>query len=151
MSVAQTWQTPVRKSTTEDHRSDPTLAAVLQRKPCSDEVPLAAWWFLAEALGHSVVVRRAAEGVAIIDAPMLRLAIERARFAAEAALEELDDCLAEPSTDDGRSAPGIYATVPTVRATTSELARLIVSARATPTDRLRTAILLHLDALRLAV
>ena len=46
---------------------DVALATVLNGKPLHDEVPHAAWWYVAESLRHSVHVRRSVDGVAILD------------------------------------------------------------------------------------
>jgi hypothetical protein len=155
MSTTQTRQLPGHEAMIEGHPTDPMLAAVLQGKPAADEIPLAAWWLLAESLSHSVIVRRATERVEIADAPTIHLETKRAWFAAVAALEQLKDPAAKRSgLDAGRVGCRVGSRRrgenPTVRATTRELALLIVSHRTTPIGRLRAAILAHLDALRLA-
>jgi hypothetical protein len=127
------------------------LDAVLQGKPPSDEVPVAVWWLLAESLAHSVLVRRATEGVEILDPPSLHLEARRGRLAAEAALERLIDAtMSSPAVKDRPIGHRRIPANPTVRTTIRELARLIVTPRCTPAELLRAAILSHLDALRLA-
>jgi len=136
---------------TENRVADTPLSAVLQGKPAADDVPVAAWLLIADSLQHSVLVRRALEGVAILAVPVLRLETNRARLAALAALEELGDEVTEPlrppvRPPDSRGFPSI----PALRATSYDLARLIVSPRVTSRDRLCAAIHIHLEALRLA-
>ena len=139
------------RSAAPSRPTDRMLAAVLEGKPLADEVPLAVWWFLAESLRHSVIVRRATEGVALLDLPVLRVELGRARRAAEAALEELECASSNPETlTDDRGVPPV-AGRPSVRATTRDLARLFVTSRPTLKVRLRSAILDHLEALQCAV
>ncbi len=118
---------------------DARLTAVLESKLSVDEVPLETWWHLAESLRHSIAVRRAREGVAIIDADVLQRASYRAIWSAQAALAHLG----EGSSKRTAGRPGR----PNVRATIRDLARLIVSVRATPLETLRGAVLDHLEAL----
>src|SRR3954447_17871281 len=72
---------PITAFRPTDHR----LAALLESKPAADDVPLEAWWHLAESLQHSVAVRRAREGVATLDAAALRQQTYQARWSAQAA------------------------------------------------------------------
>ena len=76
---------PITAFRPTDHR----LAALLESKPAADDVPLEAWWHLAESLQHSVAVRRAREGVATLDAAALRQQTYQARWSAQAALAHL--------------------------------------------------------------
>jgi hypothetical protein len=135
-----------------DRNANPHLAAVLLAKPPTDDVPLAVWWLLAESLRHSVRVRRATECVEILDVAELFLEACRAGLYAEAALEEIDEKPIDSVTveDPARARPSLPASS-TVRATTCDLARLIVTSRAVTSERLRRSIIAHLDALRLAV
>jgi hypothetical protein len=135
-----------------DRTSDPHLAAVLLAKPPADDVPLAVWWLLAESLRHSVRVRRATACVEILDVAELYIEARQAGLYAEAALEEIDEeLIASVAVDDAaRRRPSLRPSS-TVRATTCDLACLIVTSRAVTSERLRGAILAHLDALRLAV
>jgi hypothetical protein len=120
--------------------SDPRLAAVLDGKPPADEVPIEAWWHLADSLQHAVSVRRAREGVELLDVEDLRRATYKARWSAQAALAHLGQGSTTWPTA-GRCGQ------PSVRTSIRDLARLIVSARLTPVDKLRGAVLNHLDAL----
>jgi hypothetical protein len=130
--------------------ADTPLAAVLQGKPAADEISVATWWLLAESLRQSVLVRRAAEG-AMVPSTEIRLAANRARLGCEAALAELGTTPVDrrlgcaPRVGSRRAVPP-----PTLRITIYSLARLIVSARTTSPATLRAAILVHLEALRLA-
>ncbi len=120
--------------------SDSRLAALLESKPTGDQVPLEVWWYLAESLRHSVPVRRAREGVAILGADVLKDEIDRARLSACAALARLGQ---GPSDRRTVTRPGPLS----VRTSIYELARLVVSARPTSLETLRGAVLDHLDAL----
>jgi hypothetical protein len=136
---------------TEPRPVDTPLDAVLQGKPSADEIPIAAWWFVAEALRHSVLVRRTVEGVATLPDPVFRLEASRARMAAEAALEELVDEVSMATTLENSNTGNKYSpTIPTIRATIYDLARLVVSPRSTPTVTLKAAIVAHLQALQVA-
>ncbi len=120
--------------------SDQRLAALLESKPATDEVPLETWWHLAESLQHSVVVRRAREGAAVLDAATLEHKTYQARWSAQAALAHL-------GPGPSRRPPVGRLGQPNVRATVRTLARFIVSPRPTPRENLRGAVLDHLDAL----
>jgi hypothetical protein len=141
-----------RMLATADRNADPHLGAVLLAKAPTDDVPLAVWWLLAESLRHSVRVRRTIEYVEILEVAELCLEASRAGLYAEAALEEIDERPVESVTVEGlfRKCSSLPASS-TVRATTCDLARLIVTSRAVTSERLRPAIIAHLDALRLAV
>jgi hypothetical protein len=119
--------------------SDMRLAAVIESKPAVDEVPLEAWWHLADCLRQSVPVRRAREGIEVLDAAALQRATHQAIWSAQAALAHLGEGTSTRTPD--RPGP------PNVRATMRDLARLIVSPRATPLEALRGSVLDHLEAL----
>jgi hypothetical protein len=119
---------------------DPRLAAVLDGKPPGDEVPMEAWWHLADSLQHAVSVRRAREGVELLDADNLKRETYQAQWSAQAALAHLGQGPAIwPDTGHRRQL--------SVRLSIRDLARLMVSARPTPIDKLRGAVLHHLEAL----
>lgn len=123
--------------------TDPPLSAVLHGKPGSDEVPVIAWWFLAESLKHSVLARRSVEGIATLSSTGLAHETMLARTAAEAAMHEtggMDGCRNAVLRDPGST--------PTLRDTIYTLARLIVSSRPTSRDHLATAVDRYLEALR---
>jgi hypothetical protein len=121
-------------------RSDPRLAAVLDGKPPADEVPTEAWWHLADSLQHAVSVRREREGVELLDSDDLKRETYKARWSAQAALAHLGQGAAIRPVADRREKL-------TVRTSIRDLAKLIVSARPTPMDKLRGAVLNHLEAL----
>jgi hypothetical protein len=121
-------------------RADPRLAAVLDGKPAADEVPLEVWWHLADSLQHAVSVRRAREGVELLDLDDLNRETYKARWSAQAALAHLGQGAAIWPVADRRDKLS-------VRTSIRDLARLIVSARPTPMDKLRGAVLNHLEAL----
>jgi hypothetical protein len=142
---------PYGSVATDQHSSDPTLAAVLLAKRAADDVPLATWWFLAESLRHSVCVRRAAEGVESLGAAEFERQVNRASLYAETALEEIDQQAANPSTIDDPL--WRHPTLPnnaTLRVTICALACLMVKSRAVTPVQLKATILAHLRALRLA-
>jgi hypothetical protein len=120
--------------------SDARLAALLESKPAAEEIPLEAWWYLVESLRHSVAVRRAREGVAVLGAAALTRETQQARCSAQAALRHLGQgpCRRRTIGRDGQRG---------VRATICDLARLIVSSRSTALETVRGAILDHLEAL----
>src|SRR3954449_6342616 len=120
--------------------SDPRLAAVLDRKPPADEVPMEAWWHLADSLEHAVAVRRAREGVELLDADALTRETYKARWSAQAALAHLGQGSAIWPT--GRRREHL-----SVRTSIRDLAGLIVSPRPTALDKLRGAVLNHIEAL----
>jgi hypothetical protein len=139
------------RSAAVDYAHDPRLAAVLLGKPVAEEVPLAAWWLLAESLQYAVAVRRVIEGVEALTPPDLGVKAGRARSYGEAALEELDPVPTDAAAVGARtSEPSAPSCAPTLRAMTSVTARLIVSSRTVTVAQLRGAILLYLDALRRA-
>jgi hypothetical protein len=119
---------------------DSRLAAVLDGKPPADEVPMEAWWHLADSLEHAVSVRRAREGVELLDPDDLERETYKARWSAQAALAHLGQGSALWPANARRERLS-------VRTSIRDLARLIVSARPTPMDKLRGAVLNHLDAL----
>src|SRR4051794_32972370 len=51
--------------------ADATLAALLENKETVDEVPLEAWWHIAESLRHSIAVRRDQEGIQRLETDVL--------------------------------------------------------------------------------
>jgi hypothetical protein len=118
---------------------DNSVAAVLESKPSVDEVPPEAWWHIAESLHHAIAVRRAREGIARLHAAVLQRHIYEAAWSAQAALARLGEGPIKQTS--GRSSP------PSIRGTSADLARLIVSARVTPLETLRGALLNHLEAL----
>ena len=65
------------------------LDALLKSKPPTDQVSLAAWWFVVSSLESAVPVRRAVEGVEVLSAAALARAVSRAQSAVRAALEEM--------------------------------------------------------------
>jgi hypothetical protein len=137
-------------SMTGRQRADTPLTAVLHGKPIDDEIPAATWWLLAEALRHSVIVRRAVEGVAILSVDEFLYAAGQARLASRAALDELCDPSRALSAQHHRRKVGERSQkAPAIRSTIYDLARLIVSPRPTASEVLRAAILRHLDALEI--
>lgn len=122
-----------------DQPLDSRLAAVLELKPSSDEVPLEVWCHLVESLRHSITVRRAREGVEVPDPRDLQHATHQAIWSARAALAHLGEGTSERAVRPGGSL--------SVRTTMRDLTHLIVTGRSTPLDRLRRAVLSHLEAL----
>jgi hypothetical protein len=120
--------------------ADPALAALLESKPTAEDVSLEVWWHVVQSLQHSLAVRRAREGVAVLTAEHLEQELHEAEAWAEAALAELGPGPSWRRTVGRHVEPG-------VRTTMSELARLIVSARCTEPQALRGALLDHLRAL----
>jgi hypothetical protein len=120
--------------------SDARLAALLESKPSVEEIPLEVWWYIVESLRHSVAVRRAREGVAVLGSEALRCETRRAEWSARAALAQVGGGPSKRRTSSRQGEP-------TVRATICDLARLIVSSRPTALDTVRGAVLDHLQAL----
>jgi hypothetical protein len=154
MNSRASWTNPPEPtshvSTTETLPADPPLSAVLQGKPPNDDVPLAAWWLIAESLRHSVPVRRAAEGVETLATAELCLEKFQARLASQFALHELGDhSIFRKASSEEAAVTGQSSPVLTLRGTIRNLARLMVRGRPTPTSELVTAIQLHLEALKL--
>jgi hypothetical protein len=119
------------------------LAALLRSKPPTDQVSLAAWWFVVSSLETAVPVRRASEGVEMLSAVALARAVSRAQRAVRAALEELPaDVVSLPfatqTSDDF---------VPRLRTTIRTLALLVVTPRVTTTPQLSDALKDHWRAL----
>lgn len=119
------------------------LAALLRSKPPTDQVSLAAWWFVVSSLETAVPVRRAIEGVEVLSAVALARAVVRAQRAVRAALEELPaDVVSLPfatqTSDDF---------VPRLCATIRTLALLVVTPRVTTTPQLSDALIGHWRAL----
>lgn len=129
-----------------NHRADARLAALLQSKPDTEPIPLAAWWFIAASLQSSVQVRRCLEGVESLTAETLAQCIQRAHQAAGAALEELPESPAGAQAVD-RVAMTCVQPVAALRCSVLALARLTVRSRATTTAELRGALLTHMHAL----
>jgi hypothetical protein len=121
--------------------SDASLTAVIHGKPPSDQVPTAVWWFLAECLEHSVTIRRALDGAAALPHHALLLIVKRARFAGEAALDELDAPPKRGQFDATAVEP------PALHVSIRDLARIVVTHRRTPAEILRQAIHAHLAVL----
>jgi hypothetical protein len=136
-------KTPGADQTKVSHmdNADPALVAVLRGKPADEEITQATWWLVADSLRFSVQVRRWAEGVPELSARKLDQVAECARRSAQVALAELGRDLSEPAPHDA-----LVATA-TIRITMHELARLVVSPRATTAARLRVALEAHLEAL----
>lgn len=152
MTVASDWLVEASltdRASVAAARGGATLSAVLQAKPLADDVSPAAWVFLAEALRHSILVRKSIEGVATLSHSALLVETSRAQLASAAVLEELGG---EPTrwlpAHDRRGACQPFD-APTLRATIDHLALLIISPRATRTETLLAALRVHLDALRL--
>jgi hypothetical protein len=126
-----------------DHAANPRLAAILESKPPTDQVSLAAWWFVASSLESSVQVRRVLQGVEWLPAMSLAGAVWAAQDAAHAALEELPGWLALlPRSDRDSGGP-----VPLLRTTIRSLALLVVTPRATTAQQLADALAAHSHAL----
>lgn len=131
-------------SALEGQAPDGALVAVIQGKPRNDQIPTAVWWFMADCLEHSVTTRRAIDGAATLPRHSFHLTVKRARLAAEAALDELD----QPLTNNGFDAA--TAEPPSLHKSIRDLARLVVTPRLTPTVVLCQAINAHLAALAIS-
>jgi hypothetical protein len=119
------------------------LDALLKSKPPTDQVSLAAWWFVVSSLESAVPVRRAVEGVEVLSAAALARAVSRAQNAARAAIEELPT--------DVESLPFAVQTsqdsVLRLRTTIGTLALLVVTPRVTTTQQLTAALIHHWHAI----
>jgi len=119
------------------------LAALLSSKPPTDQVSLAAWWFVVSSLETAVPVRRAIEGVEVLSAVALARAVARAQRAVRAALEELPaDVVSLPFATQTSD-----AIVPRLRTTIRTLALLVVTPRVTSTQQLAAALIHHWHAI----
>jgi hypothetical protein len=119
------------------------LAALLGSKPPTDQVSLAAWWFVVSSLETAVPVRRAIEGVEVLPAAALARAVSRAQGAVRAALEELPaEVVSLPFAVQTSDDP-----VPRLRTTVRTLALLVVTPRVTTTPQLSDALMNHWRAL----
>jgi hypothetical protein len=123
---------------------DLKLAAVLEGKPSTDQVPLAAWLFVARSLENAVRVRRAVEGVEAIPRAAFLDAVKNAQAFARAAVEELPGQLQWSYRWPAASTSGA---TPSVRTTIRTLALLVVSSRMTTTERLSECLRAHAAAL----
>jgi hypothetical protein len=124
---------------------DASLVAMLASKP-EEQIPPAAWWFVADSLRSAVQVRRSMLGAAPLQAADFLTATERARRAAQAALEELAVGPWSPESALG-VCQDCERPAATLRVTIRELALLVVTTRVTEPRRLQAAICVHLDAL----
>ena len=122
-----------------DRGAERRLAALLNSKPPTDQVSLAAWWFVASSLESAVPVRRCAEGVEVLSPAALIHAASRAQMAARAALEELPAHVVSQSL--AMQTAGEPA--PRLRSTMRALALLVVTPRVTTAQQLSDALVRH--------
>jgi hypothetical protein len=126
-----------------DRAAGVRLAALLRSKPPTDQVSLAAWWFVVSSLETAVPVRRAIDGVEVLSAAALARAVARAQRPVRAALEELPaDVVSLPFATQTSD-----AIVPRLRTTIRTLALLVVTPRVTTTPQLSDALINHWRAL----
>jgi hypothetical protein len=127
-----------------EKQGDCPLGTVL-RASASREVPIAAWWCVAESLSASVRLRRSVLGSSPMPKKRFEVLHNHARIAAETALAELDafspGAIATPRGCAMRPRPL------TMRTTLYELAHLVATPRATSAERLRIALGRHLAVL----
>jgi hypothetical protein len=119
------------------------LAAVLESKPPTDQVSLAAWWFVTSSLESSVQVRRALEGIEPRTRVAVHLAVLRAQQSARAALEELPANLGASPSEPARATEPM----PLLRRTIRSLALLVVTPRVTTAAQLSAALHWHIETL----
>ena len=123
--------------------ANPRLDALLKSKPPTDQVSLAAWWFVVSSLESSVPVRRAVEGVEVLSTAALARAVSRAQNAVRAALEELPTGVESLPL----AAQGAQNYVPRLHTTIRTLALLVVTPRVTTTQQLTAALIHHWHAI----
>jgi hypothetical protein len=130
-----------------DRAANSRLAALLESKPPTDQVSLAAWWFVVSSLESSVQVRRVIQGVEWLSASSVANAVSTAQDATRAALEELPGwfgVLPRGGDNFGEAAP-------LLRSTIRSLALLVVTPRVTTARQLAEALASHSHALTLCL
>jgi hypothetical protein len=133
----------ISKGAATDRLADLRLAAVLESKPPTDQVSLAAWWFVVGSLESSVRIRRAIEGVEPLSWQSLEGIAVKARSSTRAALEELPGNVVSIDAAPVGSRPRTL-----LRSTVRKLALLVVTPRVTTAEQLSEALYQHLDALQ---
>jgi hypothetical protein len=126
---------------------DAAMLSLLRGKPADEAIPTAVWWLVAEALRTTVAARRRIALPPRADEEDVSMLLVEASLLTDAALAELVDSAGLPSTLDSFATAGTRPLFGLQQGTLT-LARLLVSHRPTPPQRLAAALSLHADALR---